>query len=180
MLVETYKDPSAPCIALLLCYIKQFGTEALEFDPSLVKKEVEEKNGIELSDLNSDKLNAAIEVLTSDTFENNWNVFETCCHLFSNVPVDASIVVPLDVEEIVNGVVEAHLIKHESLDYRPDINLYVGKIFYDYGFSKAPDIFPTAIIPKCPSSDNSDKNKALTDLFHYRLSKLMKYVEKVS
>ncbi len=50
MLSVVYKDENAPAIALLYCYVKQFGNDALEYDPPLVRNEVERENNVVLSD----------------------------------------------------------------------------------------------------------------------------------
>jgi hypothetical protein len=182
MLSKVYSDEGAPTIALLFAFIKQFGSEALLHDPLLIKDDIEKEYNLTLSELNFDNLCAAIEVLTSNMFEENWNVFETCCHLFSNVPVDTSIVVPLSIEEVVKGIAEAYLIRHEKLEFNGDINLYVGKLAFDYGFSTPPRLFPTAIIPQCPCAESTDnlKNQALQDLFDYHVNETIKFLDSLS
>jgi hypothetical protein len=176
---QVYQDDQAPAIALLICFISKYGDEGLYWDSQLIRNEIERDYGLILDDFQADKLNAAIEVLTSNLYETNWNVFETCNHLLANVPTDASIVSPLSIEELIKSLVEAHLIRHEPIEYHPDINLYAGKIFYDFGFSKPPDIFPSAIIPKCNDCNDKEKNNAIQELFNQYIEYVLSYVGKI-
>jgi len=176
---QIYTDINAPPIALLIAFLRNYGPEALEWDNQLIRDEIERDYAITLEDLQVDKLNAAIEVLTSNNFATNWNVYETCGHILSNVPADGDIVSPLQIEEIIKSLAEYYLIRHEALEFSSDINLYVGKIFYDFGFSKAPELFSSAILPKCNPSDDTDKNQALQELFDYHINYVIEYVGKM-
>lgn len=174
-----YQDLNAPPVALLIIFIATYGPEALDWDSQIIRNEIEKDYAITLDDLQADKLNAAIEVLTSNLYEENWNVYETCSHLLANVPVDSTIVVPLQVEEIIKSLAEAFLIRHESLEFGPDINLYVGQIFYDFGMSKAPKLFSSAIMPDGNKSDDKEKNDALQELFDKHVNDVIEYVGKL-
>ena len=178
---EVFKDEKAPAVALLMCYLNKYGDEpeAINWDSTTIWHEIKKDFGIELSEFQLDKLNAALTILMTDYYEVNWHVYELCSHLLSNVHADSSVVSPLEVEEIVKSSVDAHLIKHESIKYSDDVNVYVGKIFYDYGFSKPPTLFPSAILPTCNQVDDEEKNKALQELFDHRLNFVMEYVEKI-
>jgi hypothetical protein len=176
---QVYKDIDAPPIALLVAFISSYGPEALEWDSQVIRNEIEKDNNINLEDLQSDKLNAAIEVLTSNLYEQNWNVFETVGHLLANVPVNHEVVSPLSPEEIIKALAEAYLIRHEDFDFCSDIRLYVGKIFHDYGMSKPPKLFASAIMPEGVICDDTDKNKALQELFDYEVGRAVEYIEKL-
>lgn len=176
---QVYKDDQAPAIALLIAFLSHYGIEALGWDTQIIRSEIERDYAIILDDMQSDKLSAAIEVLTSNLYETNWNVFETCSHLLANVPADSSVVSPLAVEEIVKAIAEAHLIRHEPLEFTSDINVYVGKIFYDFGMSKAPELFPSAILSVCNNSDDKVKNEALQELFNRHVEFVVDYVGKM-
>jgi len=182
LIPQVFKDEQAPAFALLYCLLKQYGIEALEWDSVVIRDELEKDLNITISDIQSDKLNAAIEVLTSNLYENNWHVFESCNHFLANVPTDTSIVYPIDVEELAAATAEALLIRHEPLEYSSDINRYVGQILYDYGLSKPPTIFPSAILPSSnkDSSALSEKDEALKQLFDYHLNMVIEYVDKIT
>jgi hypothetical protein len=176
---EVYKDLEAPAIALLIVFISVFGAEALEWDPEVIRSEIDKTYSMSLNDMQLDKLNAAIEILTSDLFETNWNVFETCSHLLSNVAVDPFIVSILTPEEAVKSLAESYLIRHDTIKFNGDINVYLGKIFHDFGMSSPPELFPDVIMPNGNKSDDKDKNTALKELFDYHINKAISYVEKI-
>lgn len=185
--LDVYKDQNAPGFALLGVTIKKYGLQSLDTDPTLLRDIIEKDFDIKLSQLQADKLQAAISVANTDSFYTDWRVFETTCHLFHNEPVDPSLVNPLDAEDIAIGLAEATLIKHDTSDagekhvFDDEIRAYAGKIFYDYGMSKSPKIFPTAIMPKSLGSDDNDKEKntALKELFDAHAEYIVEYVERL-
>lgn len=175
-----FQDEKAPAYALLVITLKKYGTDILHVEPQLLRQEIEKDFNIHLSDLQSDKLQAAITVLTTDLFEVDWRVFETCCNLFCNNPVDHEDLNPLDAEDIATGVAEAYLIREgEVFHYDEEIRAYVGLIFHEYGLSHAPTIFPTAIIPKCNECDDSKKNDALKEVLDAHITYVLDYIEKI-
>jgi hypothetical protein len=183
---DVYKDDKAPSIALLAVTIKKYGIESLEYEPELLRQEINRDYDIRISTLNHDKLQAAITVLFTEAFENDWRVFETCCHLFNNTLVDHDIVNPLEAEELIVGIVEATIIKEsiledkEKLHYDDEIRVYAGRIFYDYGFHKAPKLFSEAIMPKTVGGSDKEKNAALNELFEAHTQYILDYLEKIN
>lgn len=176
---QVFMDERAPASALLSVFLKKYGTEGLEWDPQLIRKEIEEDFDLVLSDLQSDKLQAAIMVLTTETFESQWPVFETCCHLFNNIPDDVETLDPLEAEELVAGICEATLIRHEKLQYSDEVRAYAGLVFYEYGLSKAPELFPHALLPETQDADDAEKNEALREIFNAHLDNVRKYLGKL-
>jgi hypothetical protein len=173
--LQVWKDNEAPAIALLTCYIKRYGTEALQWEPETARKQIEEDYA-KISDLQSDKLQAAIVVLTTPFFETDWNVFQNCCHAFSNIPDSFEDFEPLDPEEIIVGIAEATVIREEPIKYHDEINAYVGTLFHNHGFSKAPKLFPTALVPKGPESDDTERNEELDELFDFHIDRVGTYL----
>ena len=168
---------------LLSIAIKQFGVECFQWEPELLRKELEEDNNVKLKDLLSDKLQAAIIVLTTNSFEKQWEVFEKCTHLFNNTPDDFSVLSPLEAEEIASALAEVHAIRdreEDQFEFSDEVNVYAGLVFYEYGLSKAPDIFPSAIIPHYAVECNDDnKNEALNNIYHARFTFLREMVERI-
>lgn len=185
---DIYKDPKAPAFVLLGITIKKYGVESLEYDPELLRAEIEKDYDIKMPDLNMDKLQAAIVVMTTDHFYNDWRVFETCCHLFHNEPVDADMLNPLDAEDIAVGLAEATMIKADTfehlseLDFDDEIRAYAGQVFFEYGLSTAPTIFRSAILPTVPGSaaNDPDKNAALKELFDSHSLYTLDYLERIN
>lgn len=183
---DVYKDDKAPAYALLGVTLKKYGLHILEEEPELVRMLIERDSDIKLSELQADKLQAAICVMLTDQVETNWRVFEPCVHLFNNQYVEHDVVTPVEAEDIAVALAEITLIKHDILDkhelihYSEEVRAYAGHIFYEYGMSAAPDIFPTAIMPKCNDCDNTEKNEALTELFNAHVEYVLDYLEKLN
>lgn len=182
---DVYKDDKAPAYALLIVTLKKYGMDSLEWEPELLRQEIERDYNIKLSDLQSDKLQAAIVTLTTDHFEHDWRVFEVSSHLFNNTPIDHEDVEPLEAEEIAVALAEATLIKaggledEERMDYGDEVRAYLGKLFHDYGFHKAPKIFPKAIMPKSVEAHDKEKNAALKEVFDAHAEYVLDYLEKI-
>jgi hypothetical protein len=184
---DVYKDKSAPAFALLGITLKKYGVESLEYDPELLRHQIEKDYDIHLEDIQMDKLQAAMAVMLTDSFYTDWRVFETTCHLFHNEPVIADLLNPLDAEDIAVGIAEAAMIKmdtgstSEDLIFDQEVRAYAGRIFHDYGLFKAPKIFPSAILPKgAGNADNdADKNAGLKELFDAHTEHIVDYVERI-
>ena len=184
---DIYLDEKAPAFVLLTATLKKYGTEALEYDPELLRQQIDRDYDIKIPDLNMDKLQAAMTVIHTNSFYDDWRVFETCCHLFHNALVDASVVNPLDAEDIAVGLAEATLLKscvmddESELKFSDEIRAYSGHIFWDYGLSTAPFIFRDAIMPHSPGSaaNDPDKNQALRELFDHHTVQIVDYLEKM-
>lgn len=182
---DVYKDEKAPAYALLIVTLKKYGLDSLEWEPELLRQEINRDYNIRLSDLQSDKLQAAMVTLTTDHFEHDWRVFEVNGHLFNSTPIHHEDVEPLEAEELAVALAEATLIKTDTLDegetisYGEEVRAYAGRIFYEYGMHKAPRIFPKAIMPKSNECDDKDKNTALRELFNAHAEYVLDYLEKI-
>lgn len=181
---DVYKDSKAPGYILLAVTLRKYGLDSLDYEPELLRMQIESDYDIKLTDLQSDKLQAAITVFSTDHFEGDWRVFETCCHLFSNELVDHDVINQLEAEELIVGVAEAVLIKGDIgdvLHYDDEVRAYAGQVFYEYGFSKPPKLFPTAIMPaNAVEHDDKEKNAALKELFDAHAQYILDYYEKLS
>lgn len=183
--IDVYKDQDAPAFALLAVTLRKYGFGIIDDEPEFLRQQIEQDYDIKLTDKQSDKLQAALVVLSTDWFEHDWRVFEVCCHLFSNQYADHELFDPLEVEQAVIGIAEATLIKEsilndgESLEYGDEVRAYLGKLFYDYGFHSAPKICKMAIMP--PSAKHSDKqhNEAVKEIFDTHLEAILEYLEKI-
>lgn len=186
--IDVFKDQKAPGFILLGSVLKKYGMASLEYEPALLRDQIEKDYDLKLSQLQVDKLQAAMAVMTTDSFYEDWRVFEATCHVFCNEPIDTELVNPLEAEDIAVGLAEVTMIKNDVNDdkdhliFDDEIRVYAGKVFYDYGFCKAPKIFPTAIMPeKTGSSENDkEKNDALMELFDAHCEYIINYVERLT
>ena len=182
---DVLKDQNAPAFAILCSVVKSYGLEVMEIDPSILRDYLEEHLSITITDLQQDKLQAAIVVATTDAYESNWSVFEACNHLFSGHSTDTDTINPLEAEELIVGIAEATLLKEgilekdEEIKYDDEIKVYAGHVFHDYGMHKAPKLFPQAIMPGSVKAEDKQKNSALNELFEAHLEYVLNYLEKI-
>lgn len=182
---KVYQDETAPAFALLVVTLRKYGMEALDYEPELLRAEIDKDYDIRLSNLQSDKIQAAFTIMHTDHFEHDWRVFETVSHLLNNSPVSHDDLNPLEAEEIATALAEFTLIKEGTLEdkeviqYGDEVRAYAGQVFWDYGLHKAPKLFPTAIMPKSVKCDDTAKNEALKEIFDAKVNTILEYLEKI-
>jgi hypothetical protein len=174
---EILKDEKAPVVALLWLVTKEYGKECYDWEPAVLKAELQEDFKCELSDLQSDKIQAGITLLTTELYENDIAVFETLNYLFNHQLDEFDIMNPLEPEELICGLTEAYLIRGETLNFSQEIKVYAGLIFRDYGMCKPPTLFPSAIMQEREGNDD-DKNAALQELFDEKIRITKDYLSK--
>lgn len=180
---QIFKDQSAPATALLAAYINMYGLNHFDDEPEAVRANIKDDLNINLTDLQCNKLQAAITVLTTNQYEVNMQAFEGINHIFNNKPYEFGTFYPLEAEELVNGFAEFVIIKDcatmadEKIEFSDDIRSYAGHVFFYYGMSKAPKVFPQALIPlHIVDCDDSAKNEALDSIFDSKIEKIIEYL----
>jgi hypothetical protein len=176
---QILEDQHAPPVALLALIIKNYGNECFEWDSMVLKAELNEDFDCDLTDLQSDKIQAAITVLTTDVYETHINSFETINYLFNHLQDNFDEINPLEPEQLIAGLTEAYLIRGEKFDFSPEVRVYAGQIFRDYGMHKPPTLFPTAIMEQ-KEGDDTEKNEALQEIFDEKLKHSEQYVKTAS
>jgi len=177
--LDVLRDEKAPALALLAVVLRQYGVEALEQQPEFLRQELDSDFGVTLTDLQSDKIQAAIVVLTTDLFESQWEVFKTVCHLLNGTPDSFEDTTPLEAEELALALAHYDLIRGE--DDKPafshEVLQYAGTVFYHYGMSEAAAIFPLAMMPSSVvTADPTEKNQALSAIYDARLKDIREYI----
>lgn len=174
------RDDHAPVIALVAAVIRQYGTAALEWQPELLRNEIESDFEISLTDLQSDKIQAGFTVLTTDLFEAQWEVFKTVCHLLNNTPDSFEDHTQLEAEELATAIAHYRLLigeDEEKAKFSDEVRAYAGVVFYHYGMSEPASIFPTALMPpSAVKADPTEKNEALSLLFNLKTKALQDYM----
>ena len=177
------RDQDAPGSVLLAIALAKYGTECFEWEPEILRLELEEDFGIKLTDLQSDKLQAVLTLYTTDQVESNWHAFNTACHVMNNEHVDHTVFdYPLEAEYIIGALPEFEFLRNDEdgITFSPEVNAYAGLVFYDYGCSKPPTLFPTAIMPAgVVDADMTEKNAALEELYKAKKESLERYLLKV-
>ena len=181
--LEILKDEKSPAIALLALITHKYGSECYEWEPEILRAEIENDFNVTLSDLQSDKIQAAITVLTTQLFEEQWESFETCSHLLNNQEDSFEDFSPMEAEELASALAHARLIVDgydDRLVFSDEVRAYAGVIFFEYGMSNPPTIFPSALMPKSPNHvDTPEKDEALMDIYNERTRQIKEYMSKV-
>lgn len=183
ILPVTYlRQESTPAIVLLAIALHRYGVDCLEWEPELLRKEIEEDFQISLSDLQSDRLQAAILTLSTDMIEQDWKAFETAFSLFAGQHEDFSTVIAIEAEYLVMGLAEFELLKlgdEDGIQYSDDVAAYAGLVFSEYGLVHAPDVAPWAIMPVNQSQlgESQEKREALRELYLARRAYLVELMD---
>ena len=170
------KDEKAPVLVLVALITKKYGVECYHWEPEVLKAEINDDFDVQLTDLQSDKIQAGLVILTSNLYETDVSVFETVNYLLNHQPDVLDEFNPLEPEELICGLTEAYLIKAEKFDFSPEVRVYAGKVFYDYGMHKPPVLFPDAIMQET-EGDDTDKNDALEELFNQKIKITKEYLD---
>jgi hypothetical protein len=183
--LEILRNESAPPVALLAVALRYFTVnECSEMGPEILREELERQLSVEISDLQSDKLQAALEVLTSTSFEEHWMVFNHICHLFNSRSVDFETYQHLDPEQIAVALAVVRLIRglesEAPIDFSDEVRAFAGQVFADYGLTRPPAIFPSALLPdnSAPGEGMDERSEALTELFDLHLKEVVAYVNR--
>ena len=174
---QILEDDKAPVTALLWLISKKYGNECYTWEPPVLKAELQEDYDCEISDLQSDKIQAGILLLTTDMYETNIKVFETVNYLLNFQPDNLDEFNPLEAEELICGLTEAYLIRAENLRFSPEICVYAGQIFHEYGMHRPPTLFSQAIMQEREGNDD-EKNEALQEIFDEKIRTVTEYVKK--
>lgn len=173
---EILEDDKAPVTALIYLVTKEYGKECYAWEPAVLKAELQEDYDCTLSDLQSDKIQAGLLLLTTDMYETNIKLFETINYLLNNQPDNIDEFNPLEAEELICGLTEAYLIRSEKLTFSPEICVYAGQIFYEYGMHCPPKLFSQAIMQEREGNDD-DKNEALQEIFDEKIKSVEEYMK---
>lgn len=181
--LQVLKDENAPAMALLAIVLHKFGVESLSMLPELLREKIEQEFGYQISDLQSDKLQAAITVLSSNLHKEQWEVFKTVVLLFNSIADEFDTFEFIEAEHLAAGLAEIALIEDsltETEPYSDEVKAFVGNIMANYGFCKPPKIFPDAIMP--PSNgvcDVHEKDEALQEIFNTKTKYTTDYLSKL-
>lgn len=179
------EDQTTPACILFIIAVRALGTECFEWVPGITRYELESDYAVSMSDFQSHKLQCAISLVSGNDYESEWHIFEIFNHLLSNEPTMMDSVDPLTPEELAMGLAHASVLldgESDRLIFGAEVRAYVGQILWDYGFYKAPTIFPTAIMPdtNMPDEDRGrneeiwkDKDRALSDIYSGVRAKLI-------
>ena len=176
--LDVLKDEKAPAIALVAVVVRKYGMEASEWQPEFLRDELKSDFGVEISDLQSDKIQAGFTILTTDAFQSQWEVFKTVCHLLNNTSDSFDDPTPLEAEELASALAHYKLFVDDGDDMPPfsdEVKAYIGVVLYHYGMSEPALIFKDALMPHSVKADPSEKNAALGEIYDVRTKGIVDY-----
>lgn len=151
---------------MLAWVVRNLSSEAFDWEPALLTEEIEKRTGKAVTAMNRDKLQAAIVVLTTDLYEHDWHTFSVINSLFACKHTDPEDLQEPDAVTLAVGLAEARLIKHEPLDFHPDVLAYAGCVFLDWGLTTPPAFMPKAIMSKAGEfAEDAEKRNELEHVY---------------
>ena len=140
------KDEEAFASSLLVALLDNFGTQALQWDPETIRRELEDAYG-DIPRFNFDKVMAAVTLLTTDQFYKRLPAFNDLCNVLAGDDFTPAQFDPATVAEMAWGMTEAMMLSppDEGDPFSEPIRGYIGKQLKNEGFSKAPDILQVAL-----------------------------------
>lgn len=180
--LDVLRDEKAPAIALLAVVTAKYGTDRWGQSAEFLRQDIENDYGIKLSDHQTDKIQAAIIVASTEAYESQWEAFETIGHILNNTPDNFGDLTPMEAEEIISAMAHYQLLieGHEPRVFSDEVNAYAGQVFHNYGCSTAPALFPTAIMPASVPSDMTEKNGALQEIYDAKTKYIKDYCSTLS
>ena len=183
--IQLLKDKSTPASVLFAIAFAEYGADLFDWEPEIVVLEILEDFGVELSAIQSDKLQAAIIIMSTDHFEWDWHTFNCCIHALNGEPFDYDCFYPVDAEQLAAAMPEVEMLTSnftgEGIKFSDEINAYAGFIFSEYGLFSAPAEFSTAQMPILEGEHYMDsqleKKEALAELFTAKKNKLNEYMD---
>jgi hypothetical protein len=145
--------------SLLALLLDQWGTEALEWDPETIRRELADEFGVSLPPAAEQKLQAVLTILNSDGFYRDVMVFQHVCRALCGQESDFQQFEPLEPHEAAWGVFEASLLQDpESVPQLDEqVCRYVGLILSEHGLHQKPRSLKFALFPKEEAKNHADQ-----------------------
>lgn len=141
---EAFSSQSSFGTTMLISVIDEYGTEAMQWDPVALRKQIDEDFSIEMSSSAFDRLMGAINLLSSDLFFVSLEAFNNICEALNFGPVDGLKFVPCELEDIMWSCTEARLLlgaeEYDNADWSHDVRRYTALQLTLEGITTSPDI----------------------------------------
>ena len=134
---ETY---ATSLMALLL---SEFTEDILYFEPESIWLDVRDVYGVEIPQVNKDKVQAMINLLTSNQLYVDPIVFNACCQAFNDQEVTFNSFEPVGVEEAAWGVIEIALNDKDGTPedkFSEEVKRFIGAIVDFRGLLTPPPV----------------------------------------
>lgn len=159
---ELWQTPKTFATVLLTMFLDQYGKDGLSWTPANIVMQIEDDFGINMPQVNIDKLMASLMVIQSDSFFWSLPDFITICNVFSGSAASAEVFDPADAYECAWGITEAVLLYPPEQDeklaekFSPEITAYVGEISKFSGLITLPDVLRIGMGAELTSSITYD------------------------
>ena len=136
---------------LLAILLDNFGTDLFEWEADTIKLEIMANYGIEMPDVNHDKIWSLIVVLTTNQFYVSWELYMAICSALMNQEPDFSSFAPADPEELAWGVTEVLLNDppdpKDPPEFSNEVERYTGVILHQNSIMEPPKQLGFAEMP---------------------------------
>jgi hypothetical protein len=150
---------------LLVAVVDEYGLEALNWEPEMLTKQLEEDFRMEIPSMNADKLHAVITALTGDSFYQDAGVFWVTANTLNNQPPHfESGPQPLDADAAVWAVLEIGMLDMKeddatmALPFSDEVGVMLGIVLKEAGIRTAPNNLDWVQFP--PDTADGDKYTA--------------------
>ena len=173
---QIFADPESYATTLLALFIDRYGTEGLTWHPTTIRTQLANDFGVEMLQINLDKLMAGIAILTTDYFFKDLPRFCHLCCVLSGSEFDPTSVELPDALEAAWGITEALLLSppEEEEPFCDDIRHFLGKMLIEEGYIVPPDVLRIALdanLADQVSYDYADDPELQAELFKTQQSK---------
>jgi len=138
LVAAAFKDEHTSAFVLYSICVAKFGVEIHEWEPETLWMEIQDEFKTDAHECCKDKLQAAITLVATNTFWENFNVFEGICKSFNCHSPGFEYLTPMSVEECSWGVAEAHLIDETPEEFSEEIREYTRQTLRLHGYMIAP------------------------------------------
>lgn len=166
------RDPATCGTAIALIVVDRYGFEALNWEPEVLRAELETDFDVELHPLVVDKLGAVVTLLTSNVAMVDPLAFNTVCEALAGDPVDEDVIDMVDPEQMAVSIAEMiKLLGSKPLEEMgDDVRRYMGVVLAQHGLDVAPELLAFAVMPPQASEVMQESAEFTPELAQARMS----------
>lgn len=116
-----------PATVLYTLCLKTFGSEFHEWEPETIWMELQDEFKVDPVDSNKDKIISAVTLVTSNSFYEDFRVFEAVCKGLNGESGDLEWLTPLTPEEVTWAVVESRILDSTPEDFSLEVATYTAE-----------------------------------------------------
>lgn len=138
IVAEAFLDENIPATVLYTICLKTFGSEMHEWELETLWMEIQDEFKVDPADANKDKLAAAISLLVTNAFYENFQAFEAIGKGLNGQTADFEWITPLTPEEATWAVVESRILDSTPEDFSEEVKAYIREVHREGGLFKSP------------------------------------------